>query len=191
MSDPHDPRPSHKVQVRAAGQLHGLDVELLLEVDVRKLSASIQYLLEQGLEPTPRPLSFDLTPDGKPICPKHKAPMAEREKQGDRWYSHRVLAADGSEHWCRGYAGPESPGFLVPAAHLIPAGQPKGTVGHPYGARTIPDYIPPRPEPEPEMEPEPDPMPTAKPTRKPTPSAPSRTSPPSKPPKRHPFGNGL
>ena len=108
-ADPNDPRPSHKVRLAITGVMHGLDVTLECEVDARKLDASLRYLVSQGLEPTPRPLVFDLTPDGKPICPRHRAPMSEREKQGDRWYSHRVLDAAGEELWCRGYAGPETP----------------------------------------------------------------------------------
>lgn len=56
-------------------------------------------------------LSFPKLPDGTPICPKHREPMKLREKQGDTWYSHKVVAADGQEHYCRGHAGKNSPGW--------------------------------------------------------------------------------
>jgi hypothetical protein len=51
------------------------------------------------------------TPEGLPICPRHHVPMREREKQGDRWYSHRVILESGHELWCKGRAGDDSPGW--------------------------------------------------------------------------------
>lgn len=56
-------------------------------------------------------LAFPQLPDGTPVCPKHREPMKLREKQGDQWHSHKVLAPDGTEHYCRGYAGKNSPGW--------------------------------------------------------------------------------
>ena len=44
-------------------------------------------------------------PAGAPLCSKHGGiPMVKREKQGDEWYSHRVITASGEERYCRGYA---------------------------------------------------------------------------------------
>lgn len=54
---------------------------------------------------------YPKTPDGLPICPKHGEVMWEREKQGDTWYSHKVIDAAGHEHYCRGHAGKNSPGW--------------------------------------------------------------------------------
>lgn len=54
---------------------------------------------------------YPKTPDGTPICPKHGEVMREREKQGDTWYSHKVVGPDGQEHYCRGHAGKLSPGW--------------------------------------------------------------------------------
>jgi len=54
---------------------------------------------------------YPRTPDGLPICPKHGEVMSAREKQGDRWHSHKVTAPDGTEHFCRGHAGKNSPGW--------------------------------------------------------------------------------
>lgn len=61
---------------------------------------------------------YQWTPEGLPICPKHGEVMKKREKQGDSWYSHRVIdPATGEELYCRGYAGKNSPGWnLEPAA---------------------------------------------------------------------------
>lgn len=59
---------------------------------------------------------FPRTPDGTPICPKHGVEMRKREKQGDEWWSHRVINREsGEEMYCRGYASVNSPGYDVPA----------------------------------------------------------------------------
>ncbi|NBD36668.1 MAG: hypothetical protein GVY30_11825 [Chloroflexi bacterium] len=40
--------------------------------------------------------------------------MKKREKQGDVWYSHRVIAPDtGEELYCRGYPSKSGPGYEV------------------------------------------------------------------------------
>lgn len=49
-------------------------------------------------------------PDGTPICPKHHAPMRQREKQGDSWWSHNVGTKD-APVYCKGYHGKDSPGY--------------------------------------------------------------------------------
>jgi len=49
-------------------------------------------------------------PDGTPICPKHHAPMRQREKQGDSWWSHNVGTKD-QPIYCKGYHGKDSPGY--------------------------------------------------------------------------------
>ncbi len=75
--------------------------------DLRK---AVQRLLpEAGIEPV-RAATWQTTPDGIPICPRHGVPMRRREKQGDTWYSHNV-GTDGEELWCRGYPGKDSPGW--------------------------------------------------------------------------------
>lgn len=57
------------------------------------------------------PHQYQQTPDGLPICPKHGVPMQKREKQGDTWFSHKVTDANGNDQYCRGHAGPNSPGY--------------------------------------------------------------------------------
>ena len=74
--------------------------------DVRK---AVRLLPEAGIEPV-RAATWQTTPDGIPICPRHGVPMRRREKQGDTWYSHNV-GTDGEELWCRGYPGKDSPGW--------------------------------------------------------------------------------
>jgi hypothetical protein len=54
----------------------------------------------------------DDLPDGYKLCKKHGAPMKPRSKQGDTWNSHNVGTAD-NPCWCKGYRGPDSPGYEV------------------------------------------------------------------------------
>lgn len=76
--------------------------------------------------------AYQWTPEGLPICPRHGEAMAKREKQGDIWYSHKVIDPDtGEVHFCKGYASPSSPGWSIdagdddsgqspPASHIEP-----------------------------------------------------------------------
>ncbi len=138
MPDPNDPRPSGRINLSISGTCRGFPITISREIDIRKLHATISFLAAQGLEaPPPPPLRFDLTADGEPICPRHGVVMRTREKQGDTWHSHAMKSADGVDHWCRGYPGPDSPGYFFEpeAEHLVvPPGQPAGTVGHTAGA---------------------------------------------------------
>lgn len=69
-------------------------------------------MLERKHYAPPTPQSWQTLPDGTPICPKHRAPMKLREKQGDRWYSHTVgKDGNGKEIYCKGYHGKDSPGY--------------------------------------------------------------------------------
>lgn len=71
-----------------------------------------RQLIAAGYQPNAT-REWPKTPTGEPICPKHGAPMRLREKQGDTWYSHKITAPDGSEHYCRGYADKSSPGWEI------------------------------------------------------------------------------
>ena len=75
-------------------------------MDDRGYSAPAPLLLSAPLA-TP-----DDLPDGYKLCRKHGAPMKPRSKQGDVWNSHNVGTAD-KPCWCKGYAGPDSPGYEV------------------------------------------------------------------------------
>jgi hypothetical protein len=112
-----DPK-SRLVQVRTSGTLRGFPLEVTAELDVRRLSALVGYLEGIGFEPPPRPAIVEQTPDGLPICPRHRVPMREREKQGDTWHSHRVEGPGGELLWCKGYDAPDSPGWRVSPAKV-------------------------------------------------------------------------
>lgn len=71
----------------------------------------------QYANPAPQLLAAPITtaddlPDGYKLCRKHGAPMKPRSRQGDTWNSHNVGTAD-KPCWCKGYAGPDSPGYEV------------------------------------------------------------------------------
>lgn len=81
------------------------------------LDTTIADLLQRGYRPTAGAGDgWQRTAEGTPLCPKHKVPMRLRQKQGDEWWSHQVVdARTGEELFCRGYHGPQSPGWVVPA----------------------------------------------------------------------------
>jgi hypothetical protein len=54
------------------------------------------------------------SPEGLPICPRHGEVMRAREKQGDAWYSHKVVdPTTGEVAYCKGRPGKDSPGWDV------------------------------------------------------------------------------
>lgn len=69
-------------------------------------------LINSGCRPI-APFKYDLTPEGDPICPRHRVAMTKREKQGDVWYSHQVTTANNEQLFCRGYASKSGPGWYV------------------------------------------------------------------------------
>lgn len=78
-----------------------IDIELDAN-EYERLDQIVQRLLDRGYRAPAQ--AWPLSPEGLPICPKHQAVMAQREKQGDSWYSHRVITAHGEELYCRGLA---------------------------------------------------------------------------------------
>lgn len=94
----------------------GMAGELAIEADkLEQIRAVLREMPKHGIQPAAS-FEFPRTPDGKPICPKHGVEMRLRSKQGDEWWSHRVLNREsGEEMYCRGYASVNSPGFDVPA----------------------------------------------------------------------------
>jgi hypothetical protein len=65
---------------------------------------------KRGYTPAQQTQEWQRLPDGTPICPKHHAPMRQREKQGDLWWSHNVGTKD-APVYCKGYHGKDSPGY--------------------------------------------------------------------------------
>ncbi len=96
--------------------LHPSGFEIRLQVpSLDALEPTIADLLQRGYRPARAGDGWQRTPEGLPLCPKHRVPMRQREKQGDTWYSHAVVQPQtGEELYCRGYAGPNSPGWAVP-----------------------------------------------------------------------------
>jgi len=96
--------------ISPAGYVVRLETEaedpLRLLVDLDEME---DILIGHGYAPSGQ---LPLSPDGLPVCPRHRVTMFKREKQGDEWFSHRVWA-DGRELWCKGRAGPDSPGWEV------------------------------------------------------------------------------
>lgn len=91
----------YKVQFEIEAQ-PGLEALLSQLADVELALAEAGY--EPGAE-------LPKTPDGLPICRKHGAVMDRREKQGDVWFSHKVIVSEGREAWCKGRPGDDSPGW--------------------------------------------------------------------------------
>src|SRR5438552_1590596 len=98
--------------------LHPTGFTIALQVqDMDALEDTITDLVQRGYRPTSGAGDgWHRTPEGLPLCPKHQVPMRQREKQGDSWYSHQLAdPRTGELLYCRGYAGPSSPGWAVPA----------------------------------------------------------------------------
>ena len=79
-------------------------------VDGTKLAAALEWIEGQLRLSGAVPPSSDcgphrVDPPGWPdtkICPIHKEEMTRHEKGKSHWWSHKVIAEDGSETWCRG-----------------------------------------------------------------------------------------
>jgi hypothetical protein len=94
----------------------GFHVTFTLQgLSLADLDTALRDLVALGWRPATAGDGWQRTPDGLPLCPKHRVVMPTREKQGDRWHSHQVLdERTGELVYCRGYAGPNSPGWGVP-----------------------------------------------------------------------------
>lgn len=73
-----------------------------------KLADVSAWLLDHGYETTGE---LPPTPDGLPVCRRHREVMRRREKQGDEWFSHTVIGPDGQALYCKGRPGKDSPGW--------------------------------------------------------------------------------
>jgi len=85
--------------------------EIILE-ELKKQTAILNQILAQQNASS----SYQWTPEGLPICPKHNEVMPKREKQGDVWYSHKIIDEQGEVFYCKGYHSKSSPGFDIEAA---------------------------------------------------------------------------
>ena len=80
----------------------GYPVDIELEpAEGEKIDTIIERLMAQGYRAPSS--SWPTGPDGAPLCLKHGGViMTRREKQGDQWWSHRVVTPGGEELYCRG-----------------------------------------------------------------------------------------
>ena len=102
---------------------HPTGYELHIPVTFEELPATMRRLAARGYTPSREPV---LTAEGLPICPRHGVPMKQRTRQGDIWFSHKMVHPEtGETVYCRGYAGASSPGYdlLLPTA--VPPESPK------------------------------------------------------------------
>jgi hypothetical protein len=102
-----------RVQVQVQGVCEGYPVSVGFELPLAQVQRAVGRLRKYGI--TPQASDWQRTPEGEPICPAHNVVMQRREKQGDVWWSHKVLDNEGRERYCRGHRhGPaDDDGFLV------------------------------------------------------------------------------
>jgi hypothetical protein len=109
---PAAPSASSTVAVAISAIYDGWPVVISATLAPARIPAYLARLAERGYvrPPTPIPRSAN----GEPLCEKHNVFMTEHEKQGDTWYSHKIVDSQGRECWCKGRPGGDSPGFAVP-----------------------------------------------------------------------------
>ena len=90
---------------------HPTGYELHIPVTFEELPATMRRLAARGYTPSREPV---LTAEGLPICPRHGIPMQQRNRNGDLWFSHKMVHPEtGETVYCRGYAGASSPGYDI------------------------------------------------------------------------------
>jgi hypothetical protein len=101
-----DPLASVAVEIHA---IHPEGYRVTFASTAAKVDAVARWLKVQGYRSQ---RGYEYTPDGRPICSKHKEIMRERDKQGDKWFSHNVGTKE-APIWCKGYPHKSSPGWEV------------------------------------------------------------------------------
>lgn len=90
---------------------HPTGYELHIPVTFEELPATMRRLAARGYTPSREPV---LTAEGLPICPRHGVPMQQRNRNGDLWFSHKMVHPEtGETVYCRGYASASSPGYDI------------------------------------------------------------------------------
>lgn len=94
--------------------------EKILQELKKQTALLTQLIAQQGASQ-----AYQWTPEGLPICPRHNEVMPRREKQGDVWYSHKIVdAGTGEVCYCKGYKSGSSPGWdIAPEPGPIKAAQ--------------------------------------------------------------------
>ena len=102
---------------------HPTGYELHIPVTFEDLPATMRRLAARGYTPSREPV---LTAEGLPICPRHGVPMKQRNKQGDLWFSHKMVHPEtGETVYCRGYASASSPGYDLLVPTTVPPSGPE------------------------------------------------------------------
>ena len=70
-----------------------------------RIDEAVEWLLAHDYRPdVSRGDPWQRTPDGSPICIRHRIAMTKRERQGDSWWSHPIAHPETTEvRYCRGY----------------------------------------------------------------------------------------
>ncbi len=90
---------------------HPTGYELHIPVTFEELPTTMRRLAARGYTPSREPV---LTAEGLPVCPRHGVPMQQRNRNGDLWFSHKMVHPEtGETVYCRGYAGASSPGYDI------------------------------------------------------------------------------
>ena len=98
---------------------HPTGYELHIPVSFEELPATMRRLAARGYPPSREPV---LTAEGLPICSRHGVPMQQRNRNGDLWFSHKLVHPEtGETLYCRGYASASSPGYDILLSTAIPA----------------------------------------------------------------------
>jgi hypothetical protein len=84
-------------------------------VDRERIDETVTWLLHHDYRPeTSGGDEWRRTPDGLPLCPRHGVVMTRRMRQGDEWFSHKVVDQHGQERYCRGYrTSSENDGYAL------------------------------------------------------------------------------
>jgi hypothetical protein len=110
---PPNGKPPLPTQVSTTVVVQGITLHLNATVNLRDVPGFATRLRELGCEAPREPIRFDLTPDGKPICPRHMVAMTKHGKGQETWYSHGLKDGDGGQFWCKGYPGNDSQGYWL------------------------------------------------------------------------------
>ena len=108
---------------------HPTGYELHIPVTFEELPDTMRRLAARGYTPSREPV---LTAEGLPSCPRHGEPIKQRNRQGDIWFSHKMVHPEtGETVYCRGYASASSLGYdlllpatVPPAGPEMPAAEP-------------------------------------------------------------------
>lgn len=80
----------------------GLEVNVIFEARIDQLALALYELVSQPGFGYEHAKACGSSETARAICPIHHARLSPRDKQGDRWLSHRHVNSEGREVWCDG-----------------------------------------------------------------------------------------